>query len=111
MLPLLTTNAVIKCIHGGTVAIPPRPGRMMVQGGTVLCEGDLIGAPIAGCLTVPSTNSKPCTAVIAISPGSSTPKFLVGGRPADVATLQGVTDGLPPGGLVVSFPGQSRAAV
>jgi len=106
-MPLvLATNAVILCIHGGTVTIPPRPGRMMVQGGAVLCEGDLVGAPILGCPVVPSTNSKPCTRVVSTLPGSSSPKLVVTGRPAYVATLQGVTDGVPPGALQVASPGQ-----
>jgi hypothetical protein len=108
MLPVLTTNAVIKCIHGGTVVIAPRPGRLMLQGGAVLCEGDLQSAPIAGCLLAPSTNSKPCTMVASIMPGSSTPKLTVAGRPAYASTLQGITDSVPPGALVVGSPGQTR---
>jgi hypothetical protein len=108
MPPVVTTNAMIICIHGGTVTLVPRPGRMMIDGGAVLCEGDLVGAPIVGCTVVPSTNSKPCTAIVSTSPGSSTPKLLVAGRPAYTAILQGVTDGVPPGSLKVVSPGQAR---
>lgn len=105
---MLTANAAILCIHGGKVTIVPRPGRMMIQGGAVLCEGDLIGAPIVGCPVAPSTNTKPCTTVVSTLPGSSTPKLMVSGRPAYTALLQGVTDGVPPGGLQVVSPGQVR---
>ena len=105
---VLTSNAAITCMHGGTVTIVPRPGRMTIDGGTVLCDGDLVGAPIVGCPVVPSTNSKPCTTVVSTSPGSSSPKLMVSGRPAYVATLQGVTDGVPPGTLKVVSPGQTR---
>ena len=80
----------------------------MIDGGTVLCEGDLIGAPIIGCPVVPSTNSKPCTTVVSTAPGSTTPKLIVSARPAYVATLQGVTDGVPPGTMLVVSPGQTR---
>jgi hypothetical protein len=108
---VVTSNAVITCIHGGTVTIAPRPGRMTIDGGTVLCEGDLVGAPIVGCPVVPSTNSKPCTTVVSTVPGSSSPKLMVAGRPAYVDMLQGVTDGVPPGSLKVVSAGQVRAAV
>jgi len=108
-LPLLTTNAVIICSHGGRVTIPPRPGRLVAQAGTVLCEGDLLGAAIAGCLQPVSQNTKPCTAVVSTTPGaSSTPKMLVGGRPAHTTALSGVTDGVPPGKLQVASPGQAH---
>ncbi len=106
MPPVLTSKAVIQCIHGGKVTIPSHPGRMTIQGSAVLCEGDLVGAPIVACPVVASTNSKPCTTVISTLPGSTSPKLIVSGRPAYVATLQGVTDGLPPGALQVSSPGQ-----
>lgn len=105
--PVLTTNAVIMCSHGGRVTIVPRPGRLVAQAGTVLCEGDLLGAPIVGCLQPASQNSKPCTAVVSTTPGASTsPKLLVGGRPAYTAALSGLTDGVPPGALKVASPGQ-----
>lgn len=108
-LPILTTNAVIKCSHGGQVTIVPRPGRLVAQLGTVLCEGDLVGAPIVGCLQPASQSTKPCTAVISTTPGASvTPTLLVAGRPAYTNALSGVTDGVPPGQLLVISPGQAH---
>jgi hypothetical protein len=109
-LPLITTSAVIQCSHLGTVTILPRPGRLVADFGTVLCEGDLVGATVVGCKTPISQSTKPCTAVISTAPGSTTPKMLVGVglRPAYTSALQGVTDGVPPGQLVVISPGQTK---
>lgn len=57
MPQLLTTNAQIKCVHGGTgtVASPSAP-LMTVNGGTVLVDGD--SGTIAGCgfATAPCTS-------------------------------------------------------
>jgi hypothetical protein len=106
---VLTSNAVIQCIHGGTVTITPRTGRMTIDGGAVLCDGDLVGATIVGCTLAPTTNTKPCTSIVATMPGSSTPKLVVSTRPAYIASmLQGVTDSVPPGTLSVVSPGQTR---
>jgi hypothetical protein len=106
---LVTTNATIMCMHGGRVTIAPRPGKALVQFGAVLCEPDLVGAPIVGCTLAPSTNTKPCTSVVGIQPGGTSLKVKVGGRPAYVVSLVGITDSLPPGVASVQNPGQMRA--
>jgi hypothetical protein len=108
MPPLLTSNASISCVHGGRVLVKPGQLTVTVEGGAVLCEPDLVGSPIAGCTVPPTPSSKPCTLVTATFPGSSNPKVRVGGRPVFLATLQGLTDGVPPSPLVVQYPGQSR---
>jgi hypothetical protein len=107
MPPLVTSNAVIMCIHGGQVTIIPKQMQVTIDGGAVLCEPDLIGSPIVGCAQPPSPGTKPCTMVVSTLPGSTSLKVMVGGRPAYVATLSGITDGVPPGALIVSFPGQT----
>lgn len=107
-MPLIvTTNATIICAHGGQVTLIPRQETVTIDGGAVLCEGDLIGAPIAGCLQPPSPGSAPCTSVLSTMPGSSSLEVLVGGRPAHVASLAGMTDGLPPATIEVVSPGQA----
>jgi hypothetical protein len=106
MPPIVTSNAAIMCVHGGQVTLTPKQTQVMIQGGAVLCDGDLIGAPIVGCAQPASPGSEPCTTVISTLPGSTSLKVLVGGRPAYVATLTGITDGVPPGSLVVANPGQ-----
>jgi len=76
-------------------------------GGFILCEPDLVGAPIIGCPQPPSPTTKPCTTVLSTLPGSTSLKVIVAGRPAYIATLQGITDGVPPAPLVVVSPGQA----
>ncbi len=39
-------------------------------------------------------------------PGSWSLKVTVGGRPAYVATLSGLTDGVPPSPIFCTYPGQ-----
>jgi hypothetical protein len=106
MPPILTAQAVIMCAHGGQVR--PIPGQMKVtiQGAPVLCVPDLLGAPIIGCAQPPTPTTKPCTAVVATFPGSWSLKVTAAGRPAYLATLNGLTDGVPPSPVIVTYPGQ-----
>jgi hypothetical protein len=104
--PIVTSLAVVTCVHGGMVTLIPTQTAVSIQGGQVLCEPDLLGAPILGCPVPPTPTTKPCTTVVATFPGSTSLKVLVGGRPPYIATLAGVTDGVPPGTILVSFPGQ-----
>src|SRR5688572_24235332 len=106
MPPIVTSNATILCAHGGRVTIVPKQFQVQIAGGSVLCDGDLSGAPIIGCLQPPTPSTKPCTAVISTLPGSSNPRVSVLGRPVLLATLSGMTDGVPPGVISVVFPGQ-----
>jgi hypothetical protein len=94
-------------MHGGIVTLIPNQMQVTIQGGAVLCDPDLAGAPIVGCAQPPTPSTKPCTLVVSTLPGSTSLKVTVGGRPVYVATLAGLTDGVPPGGLIVSFPGQT----
>jgi hypothetical protein len=104
--PIVTSLAVITCVHGGMVALIPRQTVVSIQGGQILCEPDLVGAPIVGCPVPPTPATKPCTTVVSTLPGSTSLKVLVAGRPVYVATLTGLTDGVPPGTIMVAFPGQ-----
>jgi hypothetical protein len=107
MPPVVNANATIMCSHGGRVVLIPRQMTVLAQGGPMMCEPDLVGAPIAGCAQPPTPLTKPCTTVVATFPGSTSLKAKVGGRPVYVATITGLTDGVPPGSLVVVFPGQT----
>jgi hypothetical protein len=107
MPPIVTSNANIICAHGGQVTLIPKQQQVTIQGGAVLCEPDLAGAPIVGCTLPPSPGSKPCTTVVSTFPGSTSLKVKVGGRPAFVATLSGITDGVPPAPITVISPGQT----
>src|SRR3954449_6594764 len=99
-------NATIICAHGGPVMLRPGPPIVKAGGGLVLCEGDLMGCPIVGCAQPPSPGTKPCTLVVSTLPGGSSPKVMAGGRPAHIATVTGMTDGVPPGMITVVSPGQ-----
>ena len=107
MPPIVTTNAVIMCAHGGQVTLIPKQTQVTIQGGAILCEPDLVGSPIVGCAQPPTPATVPCTVVLSTLPGSTSLKVMVDGRPAYVATLSGLTNGVPPGTLIVSFPGQT----
>lgn len=104
---VVTTNARIICAHGGQVTLIPRQTTVTIQGGAVLRETDLMGAPIVGCAQPPSAATKPCTVVVSIMPGGSAPLVSVGGMPAHLDTLMGMTDGVPPGTVSVVSPGQT----
>ena len=108
-MPLvLTSKASISCAHGGRVAVRPGQQSVTIDGGAIMCDPDLTGATIAGCSVPSTTTSKPCMTVVSSLPGSSSQKVLVGGRPVLLSTLQGMTDGVPPGTLIVQDPGQTR---
>jgi hypothetical protein len=107
MPPVVTANARIMCAHGGTVTLIPKQTQVLAGSGPILCEPDLVGSPIVGCAQAPSPSTKPCTTVVSTLPGSTSLKALVGGRPAYVATLSGITDGVPPGAIMVVDPGQT----
>jgi hypothetical protein len=94
------------CAHGGQVLLIPRQMQVTIQGAPVLCVPDLLGAPIAGCPIPPTPATKPCTTVVSTLPGSWSLKVTVAGRPAYLATLTGLTDGVPPAPITVVFPGQ-----
>lgn len=104
--PVLTATARITCIHGGQVTLFPRQAKAFCGGAPILCVPDLVGAPVVGCPVAPSPSTKPCTSVVATLPGSFSPHLFVDGRPAYLTTLLALTDGVPPGGLIVVMPAQ-----
>ena len=107
MAPVVTSNATIVCSHGGRVTLVPRQRTVLIADGVIMCEPDLVQAPIVGCTQAPSVSTKPCTLVVSTAPGSSSPNLIVAGRAAYVGTLRGVTDGVPPGTISVRDPGQT----
>lgn len=107
MPPIVTSSATILCAHGGQVTLIPKQTQVLAGGAPVLCEPDLVGSPIVGCAQPPSPGTKPCTTVVSTLPGSASLKVMVGGRPAYTAALTGLTDGVPPGAIMVVSPGQT----
>lgn len=110
--PIVTTAAKIMCAHGGQVTLIPKQVKVLAGGAPVLCVGDLVGAPIVGCAQPPTPTTAPCLVVaseIPIPMVGMSPKVLVGGKPALLAGINGVTSGVPPSPLIVAFPGQTKA--
>jgi hypothetical protein len=103
---ILTAQAQVMCAHGGTVTLIPRQSVVTIRGAPVMCVPDVIGAPIVGCTQPPTPTTKPCTTVVSTLPGSWSLNVLVGGKPAYLATLTGMTDGVPPSPITVVNPGQ-----
>src|SRR4029077_16637612 len=104
---MVTTGATILCIHGGQVTLVPRQTTVTISGNPVLREGDLAGAPIIGCAQPPRPGTKPCTMVVSTLPGSASTRVTAAGLPVLLATLSGITDGVPPGTIMVANPGQT----
>lgn len=106
MPPVLTTNAVLMCPHGGQVKLIPRQLQVFAQGAPILRLVDLIGAPIVGCTQPATPATVPCTVVVSALPGSTSLTVSIGGIPALVATATAITNGVPPGVATVISPGQ-----
>lgn len=93
---LLTEDALLLCKHVlGKVGLVPSQGWVTIDGRKVLVQADPEGRPIAGCPNVGAT-IKPCTSTLAVERGYSA--FVrVDGRPVCLDTVEGLTDGTPPG--------------
>jgi hypothetical protein len=110
---MLTTMAQIKCMHGGTVMIIPKPNLLTIEGQFALLTGDLMGSVIVGCPVVPSPSSKPCTTVVMEPMNWGSPFITVMGRQPFTfmpGMPGGLTDGVPPGPLMCYAAGQTCAA-
>ena len=105
---VLTAAAEILCPHGGKVAAIPGQAQVLAGGAPVLRISDLLGAPIVGCPVPPSPTTVPCTLVAAVLPGSWSSSVLAAGEPVLLQTLVAMTNGVPPGPVVVVQPGQAQ---
>lgn len=105
---ILNAAAELLCPHGGRVSILPRQQQVLVGGAPALRASDLLGAPIVGCPVAPSPTTVPCTVVAAVFPGSWSSGVLAAGEPVLLQTLIAITNGVPPGPVVVAQPGQAQ---
>jgi hypothetical protein len=108
--PIINASAKIMCAHGGQVMVIPKQVQVHAGGAPVLCLGDLVGSPIVGCALPPTPATAPCLAVaseIPIPMVGVNPQILVGGKPVLLAGINGLTTGIPPSPLIVTFPGQT----
>jgi hypothetical protein len=108
--PIINASAKIMCAHGGQVTLIPKQVKVHAGGAPVLCVGDLVGSPIVGCAQPPTPTTAPCLAVASEIPApmvGMNPQILVGGKPVLLAGINGITTGVPPSPLIVTFPGQT----
>lgn len=89
----LTENSRISCSAQGTVS-PSGQSKLVVSNGKALVQGSVVGQAIAGCTTVPNTNTgaKPCTTVSTITSGPAS-KLTIANTPVLLDTLAGQGDG------------------
>lgn len=105
---LLNAGAELQCPHGGRVAVLAGQEQVLAGGLPVLRVSDLEGAPIVGCPVPVTPASMPCTLVAEVLPGSWAGSVLAAGEPVLLQTLVALTDGVPPGPLIVVEPGQAQ---
>lgn len=104
---LLTEDALLACKHVlGKVDLKPSQPWVSIQGRKVLVEPDPEGRSIKGCPNIGAT-IKPCQHTLKVKSGYST-WIRVDGQPVCLDTVQGLTDGTPPGVVLytVRDPGQ-----
>jgi hypothetical protein len=88
------------------VTVIPGQEEVLAGGAPVLRVSDVEGAPIVGCPVPPTPATVPCTLVAAVMPGSWASTVLAAGEPVLLQTLIAITNGVPPGPVVVVEPGQ-----
>lgn len=103
MPPLLNTNAVIQCAHGGKFVVVPRGPRAVVGGAPGLTVADLPGVIAAGCAFNVSGVPAPCV-ITSVLAGMS-PHVTDHGAPAVTqAVVCATSNGVP--SLPVASAGQ-----
>lgn len=92
----LTENSILTCSHVmGIVANTTSQNFVRIKGNRVLVENNPENRPIAGCPNV-GPSIKPCTSTLKAIEGYSS--FIrINGRKICLSTVQGITDGTPPG--------------
>ncbi|MBU2670217.1 hypothetical protein KOI35_42625 [Actinoplanes bogorensis] len=106
MAAVLNADAKIGCGHGGSVRISAGQDKLVAGGAAVLIDGDLDGATVSGCGTTQSSSTSQCKSVSSVIGGTAA-KLTAGGSKVLLETVSGLTDGVPPGTLVVQSAGQT----
>jgi hypothetical protein len=106
----LTEGSALACGHAGSLQLVAGQSKLTVGGAKVLVEGDVNGAIISGCATVPSTSTLKCLNVASAQAGVAG-KLKVGGRGVLLEEIQGLTNGTTggtPQNWSVQNAGQSK---
>ncbi|MGO4246567.1 hypothetical protein AB4Y87_05075 [Paenarthrobacter sp. RAF54_2] len=104
---ILVEEAILRCGHDGKVKNVPSQEWVRVKGSPVLVDNDPQGRDISMCPNV-GINIKPCNKTLPVAKGYST--FIrIGGKAVCLDSVEGFTDGTPPGGVKynVRRPGQT----
>jgi len=104
---ILVMEAILRCGHDGKVENVPSQEWVRVKGSPVLVDNDPQGRDISMCPNV-GINIKPCNKTLPVAKGYST--FIrIGGKAVCLDSVEGFTDGTPPGGVKynVRRPGQT----
>ena len=109
MMPWLTIDARLACDHGGKVGNKPSQDFVRIDKKLVLVSTDPEGRSISGCPNADvMMGMRPCVTTLKVTIGYST--FVrIGGNKVCLSTVQGLTDGTPPGVVTykVLTPGQA----
>lgn len=108
-MPWLTIDARLACDHGGKVANKPSQNYVFVEKKLFLVATDPEGRSISGCPNInPVMGMRPCKTSLKVKTGYSEFVSISGHRVA-LSTVEGLTDGTPPGlvNYKVLSPGQA----
>jgi hypothetical protein len=96
---VLTKDAYFLCDHDGRAEPAARQSYVLINATPVLVHGDPVGRTIHGCTNFnPPLGLKPCGTTLKVLNGYST--FIrISGRPICLSTVEGMTDGTPPGAV------------
>jgi hypothetical protein len=91
---VVTEGSQVQCTHVGSVQLRAGQSKLVVAGSGALVDGDLAGAMISGCITVPdpNTTTTKCLTVSSVENGVAT-KLTVGGKGVVLDSIQGNTSG------------------
>lgn len=90
---VLTTAAMVTCVHQGTVRLRSSQQKLTVDGHPVVLQTDLIGAPIPDCKNT-GPGLTPCGSITSIISGAST-TLKVNGTPVMTDAAIGLTAASP----------------
>jgi hypothetical protein len=104
---ILVNEAILRCGHDGKVENVPSQQWVHIKESPVLVATDPQGRDISMCPHI-GINVKPCNKTLPVTKGYST-FITIGGKAVCLDTVEGFTDGTPPGAVkyTVRRPGQS----
>lgn len=109
--PAITEQARLECEHHAKLENNPSQDCLRIDGERVLVAKDPEGRRIHGCPNI-SPATRPCITSLLVTTGYSD-LVAVDGHAVCLSTLEGLTDGTPPGATryVVREPGQDWVQV